>query len=263
MVAVDPENRNKMITIIADILDMSSEISPLLAPLIIRDEKVENAEKAIEAGDFQKAAELFEEVSDLCLTLGDDTVSQDFHQKALKIRKILKSMTPKKEKVKIQKEPEQKPTDEKMITPGPPPTPPQEKAQTNKPPLTPPGPPPAPLQSENKIESPQAPSIKKPSVKPPTIKVPSKVEPQTDIDNQPEKSPTKPIKSRERQLRELNSQIMDLKIKITNTKKILMDLEMENIMGTLSDEDFKKKSERLEAIEKKIQTQIEDLEKLR
>jgi small GTP-binding protein len=37
MVAIDPENRDKMIQIIADILEMSSEISPLLKPLFDRD----------------------------------------------------------------------------------------------------------------------------------------------------------------------------------------------------------------------------------
>jgi small GTP-binding protein len=345
MVAVDPENRNKMITIIADILEMSSEISPLLAPLIIRDEKVESAEKAIEAGDFQKAAELFEEVSDLCLTLGDDTVSQDFHQKALKIRKILKSMTPKEENVKIKTESEQQTeVKEEVPPPGPPPSPPQEKSQIKKPPLAPPpgppptppqekpqmkkpqlapppGPPPSPPQEKSQIKKPplapppgppptspklenksdpskqtkhedidksselkvpenkelikpvkpiikktneknqQDPPILKPSIKSPIIKKPTEEEHKIDSDKNIDTSKPEDTKSHEKQKREIKSQILDLKIKITNTKKILMDLEMENIMGTLSDEDFKKKTERLEAIEKKIHAQIEDLEK--
>ncbi|MHA1584279.1 MAG: ADP-ribosylation factor-like protein, partial [Promethearchaeota archaeon] len=46
MIATDPDNRNKMITIIADILEMSGEISPLLKPLIDRDKKIKEAENA-------------------------------------------------------------------------------------------------------------------------------------------------------------------------------------------------------------------------
>ena len=53
MVAVDQNNRDKMITIIADILEMSSEVLPLLKPLMDRDRKVAEAEKALEQGDFQ------------------------------------------------------------------------------------------------------------------------------------------------------------------------------------------------------------------
>ncbi|MHA1896810.1 MAG: ADP-ribosylation factor-like protein, partial [Promethearchaeota archaeon] len=93
MVATDPNNRDKMITIIADILEMSAEISPLLAPLIERDNKVEEAEKALEAGDFLSAAKIFEDVADLCLKLGDDGLSREFYEKADKIRKILNSIS--------------------------------------------------------------------------------------------------------------------------------------------------------------------------
>ncbi|MFX1313515.1 MAG: ADP-ribosylation factor-like protein, partial [Promethearchaeota archaeon] len=43
MIAKDPENRNKMIQIIADILEMSAEVSPLLKPLLERDKLIEEA----------------------------------------------------------------------------------------------------------------------------------------------------------------------------------------------------------------------------
>ena len=89
MIATDPENRNKMIQIIADILEMSGAVSPLLKPLIDRDRKVKEVEQAVEKGDFFAAVTLFEELSDLCLELGDDRVSQDFHAKAQKIKQLL------------------------------------------------------------------------------------------------------------------------------------------------------------------------------
>lgn len=47
MSTVDPKNREKMIQIIADILEMSTELSPLLKSLFERDEPIENAQRAL------------------------------------------------------------------------------------------------------------------------------------------------------------------------------------------------------------------------
>jgi small GTP-binding protein len=94
MIATDRDNRDKMITIIADVLEMSGEVSPLLKPLIDRDNKMKEAEAALESGNFQFAVGLFEELADLSMELGDDRVSQDFHEKAQKIANILKKSGP-------------------------------------------------------------------------------------------------------------------------------------------------------------------------
>jgi len=90
MVAIDPNNRDKMIKIIADILEMSSEISPLLKPLFERDQLMVDAQQALQDGDIYKAAELFERISDLCAELGDDGLSSEFLQKAEKLNSYLK-----------------------------------------------------------------------------------------------------------------------------------------------------------------------------
>ncbi len=92
MVATDPHNRDKMITIIADILEMSSEVSPLLKPLIERDKKMVMAEQTLMGGDFQGAFNLFNQIADLCLELGDDSLSAEFHQKADKVKGYLSQM---------------------------------------------------------------------------------------------------------------------------------------------------------------------------
>ncbi len=92
MVATDPANRDKMITIIADILEMSAEVSPLLKPLIDRDKKMAMAEGSLMGGDFQGAYRLFNEIADLCLELGDDSLSSEFHQKADKVKGYLSQM---------------------------------------------------------------------------------------------------------------------------------------------------------------------------
>ena len=89
MIAKDPDNRNKMIQIIADILEMSAEISPLLKPLLERDKLTEEAMSALESGKFSEAAMLFEKISDLCIDLGDDTLGKEFYEKTTKIREML------------------------------------------------------------------------------------------------------------------------------------------------------------------------------
>ncbi|MFX1314675.1 MAG: ADP-ribosylation factor-like protein [Promethearchaeota archaeon] len=92
MIAKDGGNRDKMIQIIADILDMSAEVSPLLKPLLQRDKLTEDAVKALESADFEKSAFLFEKISDLCIELGDDSLGKEFFEKAQKIKTMLKKV---------------------------------------------------------------------------------------------------------------------------------------------------------------------------
>ncbi len=86
MIATDPANRAKMIQIIADVLEISDDMSELLKPLKERDEKLKEAEIALSEGDLNKAACLFEELSDLSYELGDDRLSQEYLNKAHKIQ---------------------------------------------------------------------------------------------------------------------------------------------------------------------------------
>jgi len=94
MTAIDPVNRDKMIQIIADILEMNAEVSPLLQPLLERDKLAEEAEDALENANFAKAATLFEKISDLCIDLGDDSLSKEFYQKSEKIKSMLSKTSP-------------------------------------------------------------------------------------------------------------------------------------------------------------------------
>jgi len=89
MVAIDPNNRDKMIQIIADILGISSDASPLLKPLFERDQLIHQAKISLENGDIAKTAEYFEKISDLCLELGDDTLYKEFYEKAKKLKGYL------------------------------------------------------------------------------------------------------------------------------------------------------------------------------
>ncbi|MFX0156139.1 MAG: ADP-ribosylation factor-like protein [Candidatus Hodarchaeota archaeon] len=92
MIALDPNNRDKMIQIIADILEMSAEVSPLLKPLLERDKLTEEAVRALKDADFNKAAFLFDKISDLCIELGDDSLGREFFDKAQKIKDMLKEV---------------------------------------------------------------------------------------------------------------------------------------------------------------------------
>jgi len=89
MIAKDPSNRDKMIQIIADILEMSAEVSPLLKPLLERDKLIEEATNALKTADFDKAAILFDKISDLCIELGDDSLSKEFFEKSQKIKNMI------------------------------------------------------------------------------------------------------------------------------------------------------------------------------
>ena len=51
----------------------------------------------------------------------------------------------------------------------------------------------------------------------------------------------------------------DLKIKIANVNKTLLDLEMQNITGELSDEDFDDKSRKLESVKNRLEDQLKEI----
>ncbi|MEE9379368.1 MAG: ADP-ribosylation factor-like protein [Candidatus Lokiarchaeia archaeon] len=89
MIAIDPNNRPKMIRIIADVLDMDAKVSPLLKPIFERNVLMNNVQEALEQGDFKQAVEFFEEISNICLELGDDSLSLELQEKADKLRSFL------------------------------------------------------------------------------------------------------------------------------------------------------------------------------
>jgi small GTP-binding protein len=345
MVATDPENRNKMITIIADILEMSSEVSPLLKPLIDRDKKLAEAEKCLESGNFLEAIKLFEEVADLCITLGDDVVSQEFHEKAEKIRKILKSIGPGETQQVATATPTQtiqapppapvspissvqptsnpnSPTSTSNIPPAPIPhalnTEESSASSGNPISLKPVSPPPAqPVASSSPSSNVSTPVIpSKPNINIPnpsdnlsklnqmlksmgSVNLPKpniEVQPQTKDESIPKISlntdqksslnvPILPLASSpssapastteklsdivdapqptKNSAEKIKAQIVDLQIKISNVKNSLVDLEMKNIMGEVSDADFKAKSERLNALCAQLEKQIKELESMK
>ncbi|WP_457559457.1 ADP-ribosylation factor-like protein [Candidatus Harpocratesius sp.] len=336
MIAVDPDNRDKMITIIADVLEMSGEVSPLLKPLIQRDKIMKQAEEALEEGNFQQALHLFEELADLSLELGDDRVSQDFHEKAMKIKAILQQFEPKSDKkeslevksVTSQKQKEEKTIPKESVTPPPAPKtsvtpPPAPKTLVTPPPapktsVTPPPapktsvtPPPKPkaipvdqtdLQiskgvnipkskstSTNKedkleqlLEQAKAKKLKKQvaqnhiqeiqkealdqSIKSPIppLSAPNSTSRSSNLSVPSPKIVSQPPPSNDQSSTksDMRALITDLKIKVANVNKTLLDMEMQNITGELSDDEFANKSKRLESVKARLEKQIQELEEI-
>jgi small GTP-binding protein len=89
MVAIDENNRDKMIQIIADILGISTDASPLLKPLFERDQLIYQAKISLENGEIAQTAEYFDKISDICLELGDDALYKEFSEKARKLKGYL------------------------------------------------------------------------------------------------------------------------------------------------------------------------------
>ena len=353
MIANRKENRDKMITIIADILEMSAEVSPLLKPLIERDKLLQEAEISLNEGNFQNALTLFEKIADLCLDLGDDSLGNEFNEKAQEIKEILVKMETTPVEIVKQKEevaqpasvdstshepkaapkpaipkppvkkkptvPEPKaapkpaipkpPAIKKTIVPEPKAAPKPTTPKSTQPKLTinledfkiKPRPtnilsakPTRPKQSLTispssaiKQEEPQPkpyttkpkspyqqplPDSKKPSPpmqipQPPT---PPKAPPQTSVPKpltQPTPAPTKPPTTTisdqaGTQKDELKKTLMDLKIKFANISKMELDLDMKEISGEITSEEFNEKSQKMKAIKENISKQIDDIQNL-
>ena len=89
MIAIESNNRDKMIQIVADILEMNTEVSTLLKPVFERDRLIQLAKKSLENGDIAESVEYFEKLADLCLNLGDDALYKEFYEKAEKLKRYL------------------------------------------------------------------------------------------------------------------------------------------------------------------------------
>jgi len=89
MIAIESNNRDKMIQIVADILQMNTEESTLLKPIFERDQLIQLARKSLENGDIAECVEYFDKIADICLSLGDDALYKEFYEKAEKLKRYL------------------------------------------------------------------------------------------------------------------------------------------------------------------------------
>ncbi|MHA2005877.1 MAG: ADP-ribosylation factor-like protein [Promethearchaeota archaeon] len=85
-VAIKPDSREKMIRIIADLLDINPEISTMLKPIFERDICINKGNEALDQGNLEEAVKYFDKASYICLDLGDQSQANEFKIKADKLR---------------------------------------------------------------------------------------------------------------------------------------------------------------------------------
>lgn len=90
MVGNDPKNRDKMIRILADLLDMNPDLSPLLKPILKREFLINKSQEALERGELEVAVKTFEKVYNVCLEIGDESLAIEYRNKTEKLKSILK-----------------------------------------------------------------------------------------------------------------------------------------------------------------------------
>jgi len=89
MTAIDPINRKKMIQIIAELLNVSNDVSQQLRILDERDSLRNYLEQLIEDNDFELAYSVIDRIIDLCVKLGDETLSKVFKELGQKLDQIV------------------------------------------------------------------------------------------------------------------------------------------------------------------------------
>ncbi|MHA1997556.1 MAG: ADP-ribosylation factor-like protein [Promethearchaeota archaeon] len=98
IVANKEENKEKMIQIVAKVLEVNASLSPLLKPIFERDKMMDLASEAIASENFAVAKKLFEEISRISLDLGDDKLAFEFYERAIQIGAVI-APVPEEEKL--------------------------------------------------------------------------------------------------------------------------------------------------------------------
>ena len=97
MIATDPINQKKMIQIIAELLNMSQEVSQQIKILDERNNLRNYLEQVINDNDFELAYSIIARIIDLCVELGDEALSKDFQELSQKLDQFLEEKVNHKE----------------------------------------------------------------------------------------------------------------------------------------------------------------------
>ena len=89
LVAIESGSRDKIIRIIADLLDMNPTVSPVLKPIFERDVLINKGNNSLEQGDLREAVNFYDKVISLCSELGDISQGNEYKNKADKLRTFL------------------------------------------------------------------------------------------------------------------------------------------------------------------------------
>ncbi|MEE9379366.1 MAG: hypothetical protein V3V33_15180 [Candidatus Lokiarchaeia archaeon] len=86
MIGIDPNNRDKIIRIIADLLEIDPHVSPLLKPIFERELLIHKGKNALDQGNLEEAVKFFDRISSICIEIGDQGQANEFKNKADKLR---------------------------------------------------------------------------------------------------------------------------------------------------------------------------------
>ena len=89
LVAIEPDSRDKIIIIIADLLDIDPNVSSVLKPIFERDLFISKGNNALDQGDLREAVNFYDKVISLCFELGDISQGNEYKNKTDKLRTFL------------------------------------------------------------------------------------------------------------------------------------------------------------------------------
>ncbi len=89
LIAIDPSNKDKMIRIIAELLEIDPNVSPLLKPFILRRELQKDAEQALGGGNYNDAIRNYRKIYNLCIELGDYGYEKEYKLKIDNLKQII------------------------------------------------------------------------------------------------------------------------------------------------------------------------------
>ena len=81
MIAIQEANKTKIIQIIAELLEIDPEVSPLLRPLFERDTLIVKANEALDRGNLEEALNCYKKIGELCIEVGDYSLAMNFQEK--------------------------------------------------------------------------------------------------------------------------------------------------------------------------------------
>jgi len=88
MVAINPDNKVKMIRIIANLLEIDPEVSPLMQPFFEKEKLIVEVQKSLDSGNLDETISYYKKISELCIELGDGALSEEYQEKAINLQNL-------------------------------------------------------------------------------------------------------------------------------------------------------------------------------
>ncbi|MFW9879270.1 MAG: ADP-ribosylation factor-like protein [Candidatus Thorarchaeota archaeon] len=97
LIAINPVNRNKLIEIVMNIMQMQDITTPLLSLSNEREILIKQFDNILIQNDLERAETLYKKIVKICLDLGDNPLNMDFYKSFQEIQHRLKTVGTKQE----------------------------------------------------------------------------------------------------------------------------------------------------------------------